>query len=62
VSWSTLTVQFNVVLQQSQLTLCFFRLKTIDEYVEKFLEEFNEKVQKLSDDDFEELVSCLCCK
>jgi len=35
-------------------------LKEIDKCVEKFLEEFNQQVQKLSEDDFEKFVSNFC--
>jgi len=37
-----------------------FRLKTCDDCVEKFLEEFNERVQNLTVGEFEKLVSCIC--
>jgi len=44
-------------LQQLLFVSC--RLKTIDECVEKFLEDFNEQVQKLSADEFDKFVSCV---
>jgi len=37
----------------------FSRLKTIDDCVEKFLEEFNDQVQKLTADEFKKIVSCI---
>jgi len=46
------------VFYTSTTFLCLFRLKKIDEYVEKFLEEFNEQVQNLSADEFQKFVSC----
>lgn len=39
--------------------MCFCRLKKIDTFVEKFLEDFNVQVQKLSADEFEKFVSCV---
>ena len=38
--------------------MCFCRLKQIDDCVEKFLEEFNTQVQRLTADEFKKLVSC----
>jgi len=39
------------------LSACFCRLKAIDDCVEKFLEEFNEQIQKLTTDEFKKIVS-----
>jgi len=46
--------------QESQWFVRFSRLKAIDDCVEKFLEEFNEQVQKLTSDEFKKIVSCHC--
>ena len=47
----------NLALRLYMTSACVSRLKTIDEYVEKFLDDFNEQVQELSSDKFDKFVS-----